>query len=180
MTTQADFSEVEDLPINSFQAKSLYEQWASACGTYTDYFPWEYLSTEDQKRWLFFFKSAVTWGGPHFYDRPKPPTDTERFLRGYDGMAHDYMFVFGESSGMTPQDAKKHQIWKDAKIRAVTPRWWQFWRKPGDPGELDYLAYYREIWEQSEEFRQEEARLKKEKEDQRDKHGPDTDAGLYI
>lgn len=109
------------------QGQAAYEVWASASGTYSDYFPWDRLSDEDHKRWEMLAK-----GGLAQHDRfMRIPEDVARFG---DKDRHAAWYAarpehpgVGVFDVITPPQAE-FQAWQEKQRKAIPPRW-KFWRK---------------------------------------------------
>jgi hypothetical protein len=108
-------------PLRS-KGQKLYEMWAAASGTYTDHFPWERLSDEDQKRWTWFSRFAKVEFLHDHRETAKVPVDVQRY--GTDGSKGitDYNPGFAEFDS-------SYDLWKQDVESTHRKHKWDY-RKP--------------------------------------------------
>lgn len=126
------------------RGQQLYEQWASAGGSLTDFFPWDRLSDEDHRRWQFIAKGGLV-GVPDF----PLPADVTRY--GDDRDAHPQWWQNRQddrgSASVTLWDflsppEEEYLSWVATKTTKARHHWWQFWRPPMAQIDTSEQAYW--------------------------------------
>lgn len=140
------------------KGQRLYVAWASAGGSYPEYFPWERLSDEDHRRWHFLARAVGDLRHEH---RIAPPADVAKFggttgapkLEHSPGAASE---APSESLGLFEYHEARHpsetplKVWEWIADRKASKRWWQFWKPTPYITETHYQLYLREVQDRNE------------------------------